>query len=151
MKRKIVGVFVCMLFVTSIIPISLASENNEKNNLNESEPEFEVGLAPGVFSSIPLNILPFGELQISIRNIGDATAHNIKLINLSADGNILFNSRIIEWKKDIEPDHKLREGITGMFMGFGRFNISMTVTCDEGVIGTGRSSGFILGFIMFIP
>ena len=145
MKRKIVGILVCALIITTIIPISLASENNGKNNLNESEPEFEVGLAPGVFTSIPLNILPFGELRISIRNIGDATAHNVKLINLSADGNILFNSRIIEWNRDIEPGKKILGYFNGMFMGFGRFNMTMTITCDEGVIGTGRSSGFILG------
>jgi len=151
MKRKIIGVFVCMLLLMQIIPISVGVTNDAENNLDESEPEFEVGLAPGVFSSIPLNIFPFGDLQISIRNIGDATAHNVKLINLSADGNLLFNSRIIEWNKDIEPDHKLRESITGMFMGFGRFNMTMTITCDEGVIGTGRSSGFIIGILMFIP
>lgn len=151
MKRKIVGVFVCMLLLMQIIPISVGVTNDAENNLDESEPEFEVGLVPGVFSSIPYFIFPFDGLQISVKNIGDATAHNVKLLNLSADENVLFNSRIIEWNKDIEPGQKIQRYLTVMFMGFGRFNMTMTVTCDEGVIVTGRSSGFILGILMFIP
>jgi len=40
---------------------------------------------------------------------------------------------------------------SGMLIGFGRFTATMTVTCDEGVIGTGSGNGFILGFIIIVP
>jgi hypothetical protein len=38
MKRKIISFLVCVLVLTIIIPMSLASENIEKNKLNESGP-----------------------------------------------------------------------------------------------------------------
>jgi hypothetical protein len=153
MKRKIVGFLVCTLFLMQIIPISMGVANDVENTLNVSEPEFEVGLYPGVYSGVFNNFLPlpFGSLRISVKNIGDETAHNVTLINLSIDENVLYNSRVTEWKKDIEPGQTIKQNPSGMFVGFGRFNATMTVTCDEGVIGTGSSSGFIFGIVIFVP
>lgn len=151
MKRKIVGVFVFTLFLMQIIPISMGVTNDSENNLNESEPEFEVGLYTGIYSGFPFDFMPVSNLEISVKNIGDATAHNIKLINFSIDGNMLYNNRVTEWEKDVEPGHTFFGMPSGMLIGFGRFTASMTVTCDEGVIGAGSGNGFILGFIIIVP
>jgi hypothetical protein len=38
-----------------------------------------------------------------------------------------------------------------MFIGFERFTATMTVTCDEGISGTGSGNVFIFGPLIFVP
>ena len=89
--------------------------------------------------------------DFTVKNVGDATAHNVTLIDLIIDGKVLYNNRITEWGKYIEPGETIHDSPDSTFIGFGIFTATMTVTCDEGVNGTGSGNGFILGPIIFIP
>ena len=128
-----------------IIGMSLPTITAE-NTFEESGPELEVGL----YTSIGNGLASQG-LCISVKNTGDSTAHNVTLIDLSIDGYVLYNNRVTEWGRDVEPGHTLIDYPESMFFGFGIFTATMTVTCDEGVNGTGSGNGFILGPILFVP
>lgn len=138
-----INFFICIvicgiIILAAITPISAIN--------NSSGPELEVGL----YTSISFSFNYEG-LQIYVKNIGDETAHNIKLINLSIDGHVLYNNRVTEWDRDIEPGHTLIDSPHTMFIGIGVFTATMTVTCDENIISTGSGNGFILGMFIFVP
>ena len=138
---KLAVVTISFLIIGMSLPIISA-----ENTGDESGPELEVGL----YTSIGFGF-NYGGLEISVKNIGDATAHNVTLIDLSIDGNVLYNNRVTEWGRDVEPGHMLIASPWSMFFGFGIFTATMTVTCDEGVNDTGSGNGFILGPLIFVP
>ena len=90
-------------------------------------------------------------LEIAVKNVGDSTAHNVTLTDLIIDGNVIYNNRITEWGRDIEPGSTLIDNPRSLFFGFGVFKATMNVTCDEGVTGTGTGNGVMLGFLIFVP
>ena len=141
MVKKINFLIIAFVIIGLSFPLATA-ENTSKN----SGPEFEVGLYPSIGFG-----LSFHGFEISVKNIGDSTAHNVTLINLSIDGNVLYNNRVTKWERDIEPGTTLLGSPNSLFIGMGRFTATMTITCDEGIIGTGSGNGFIFGPFIIVP
>jgi len=139
MMKKIIFLIIAFVIIGLSFPL-IAAENSSKN----SDPEFEVGLETSIGYG-------FHALSIAVKNIGDSTAHNITIINLSIDGNVLYNNRVTECGWDIEPGTTAFGYPNTMFFGFGRFTATATVTCDEGITGTGSGNGFIFGPFVFVP
>ena len=139
--RKIT--FLIAICITTSLSLPLVTAENTANNTG---PEFEVGL----YTSIGFG-LSFHGFEISVKNIGDSTAHNVTLIDLSIDGNVLYNNRVSKWERDIEPGTTLLGCPHNLFIGMGRFTATMTVICDEGIIGTGSGNGFIFGPFIIVP
>ena len=139
--RKIIFLIATCIITSLSLPLITAG-----NTVYNTGPEFEVGLYPGM--GFGLN---FHSFEISVKNIGDSTAHNVTLINLSIDGNVLYNNRVTKWERDIEPGTTLLGSPNSLFIGMGRFTATMTVTCDEGIIGTGSGNGFIFGPFIIVP
>jgi hypothetical protein len=86
-----------------------------------------------------------------VENIGDAPAHNVKITDTAVEGNILYNNRVVNIADIIEPDHGKNCDSNSLFIGFGLFSITVTVTCDEGVFTSSETNGFIIGPFTFIP
>ncbi|MCJ7570433.1 MAG: hypothetical protein MUO82_00930 [Candidatus Thermoplasmatota archaeon] len=141
MWKKIIFLMIAFVIIGLSFPL-IAAEKSSKN----SSPEFEVGLESYIGFG-----LSYHGLSISVKNIGDSTAHNVTLINLSIDGNVLYNNRVTTGWMDVEPGTTAFIYPNSMFFGFGRFTATMTVTCDEGITGTGSGNGFIFGPFVFVP
>jgi hypothetical protein len=141
---KLAVITISLLIIGMSLPIISA-----ENTFEESSPEFKIGLETTI--SLGWN---YGGVQIYVKNIGDATAHNVTLTDFQIDGLVLYNNRGASWFRD-EYDIELGDTIHGYpetcILGFGRFTATMTVTCDEGVNGTGSGNGFILGPLIFVP
>jgi hypothetical protein len=113
------------------------------NSFNESGPELETYILSG-FSLI--------FTKIHVENIGDETAHNVRISEVTIDGNVIFNFQESKlWSVDIEPGAIVILDPNNMIFGFGKFTISMTVICDEGASSTSTVTGLIFGPIVFIP
>jgi hypothetical protein len=136
MKKIIIVSIVCLMFWQGL-PILIA-----EHTMKESGPEFEVGLWTCISVEGP---------EIYVKNIGDATAHNVTLTDLAINGFVVYNNRITHWRRDVEPGHALLDYPNSLFIGFGIFSASITVTCDEGVTGTGSGNGIIIGPLIFVP
>lgn len=141
MIKKIVIVAIVAMLSMLISPMIPANTNEDNPN-----PEFEVGLYPSIG-----NGFSFEGLDIAVKNIGDSTAHNVTLVDLSIDGRVLYNNRETKWFRDVEPGDTLIASPESFFLGLGTFTATMTVTCDECVNGTGSGNGIILGFLIFVP
>jgi hypothetical protein len=137
MIRKIIIISIVCLMFWQGLPILVAP-----HTMKESGPEFEVGLATSISAHGP---------EISVKNIGDATAHNVTLIDLAIDGFVVYNNRVYNWRRDVKPGYTLFDYPNSLFIGFGIFTASITVTCDEGVTGNGSGNGIIVGPIIFVP
>ena len=141
---KLAVVTISLLIIGMFLPIISA-----ENTGGESSPEFKIGLETTI--SLGWN---YGGVQIYVKNIGDATAHNVTLTDFQIDGLVLYNNRGASWFRDeydIEPGDTIHGYPETCILGFGRFTATMTVTCDEGVNGTGSGNGFILGPLIFVP
>lgn len=132
--------FLIITFVIISLSLPLITAENTSNNFS---PELETHILSG-FS--------FLLIEINVENIGDATAHNVKLTDVVIDGNVILNfqeSKI--WSVDLEPGEWTFLDPNSMTIGFGKFTISMTVTCDEGASSTSSVTGVIFGPLIFIP
>lgn len=140
-SKKLAVVTICLLIIGMSLPIITA-----ENTGGESGPELEVGLYPCIGNGLS----GYG-LEVAVKNIGDTTAHNVTLTDLSIDGMVLYNNRETEWNRDVEPGVTLLGYPESLFLGFGTFTATMTVTCDEGVNATGTGNGLIFGPLIFVP
>ena len=86
-----------------------------------------------------------------VKNIGDETAYNVELTDITVDGDILYNNREMKIADELEPSDSDISSANSWFVGFGVFSIVLTVTCDEGVFYSDETNGFIIGPFMFIP
>ena len=139
--RKIAFLIVTCIITSLSLPLIAA-----ESTAHSTGPEFEVGLYPGIGFG-----LGFHAFEITVKNIGDSTAHNVTLTDLKIEGNVIYNNRITHWYRDVDPGVTLLSAPNSLFLGMGRFTATMTVTCDEGVTGTGSGNGFILGLFVLIP
>ena len=137
MMKKTAIMAIILLMCGQVLPFCIA-----ENSVNEPGPEFEVGLATCISIHGP---------EISVKNIGDAIAHNVKLIDLTIQGFVVYNNRVTSFRDEVEPGHTAFSYPNSLFVGFGIFRATMTVTCDEGVTGTGSGNGIIFGPLIFVP
>ena len=125
------------------------------------ETDSYTGETPTPFATVAMNSEPILKIEInpkinvlsiyySVLNIGDATAHNVTYSNISFEGNVLYNSRTSILTRKLDPDNSVYAG-TDLFIGFGRFTATISVTCDEGVSDTTSVNGIVLGPLYFIP
>ena len=140
MKKKIIGIIICMLLIIISIPISMAIPEQDSLNVS-SVPNLEVRIMSGV------EIL---SIAFTVENIGDTTVHDVKLIDMAVEGNVLYNSRIWLVSSELEPSQKAHYA-TDMILGFGKFTVTLTVTSEEGDSISTSANGFIFGLIYIIP
>ncbi len=145
MKKKLVGIFVCMLLVVTVLPVS-GTATVEKSSipasaLNNQEPVLEAEILShfGIFI-----------IGVHVENIGSQSAHNVTITDTSIEGNVIYNNRELLVDDEIEPGGFGFGGI-GIFMGFRKFTVTVTVTCDEGVSDTASANGFAFAIWCFIP
>jgi hypothetical protein len=86
-----------------------------------------------------------------VKNIGDETAHNVELTDITVYGDILYNNRDMKIADEIEPSNWDISSVNSWFVGFGVFSMIITITCDEGVFYSDETNGFIIGPFMLIP
>jgi len=83
---KLAVATISLLIIGMSLPIITA-----ENTGGESGPELQVKLKPAFG-----NCFVYDVFKISVKNVGDATAHNVTLIDLIIDGKVLYNNRITE-------------------------------------------------------
>ena len=143
--KKLIGIFVCMLLISTVLPVSgtatLEKSSIPVSSLNSQEPvlEAEIQSHTGIFA-----------ILIHVENIGNQTAHNVTISDTSFEGNVIYNHRELLVDEEIEPGEYGFVGL-GIFMGFRKFTVTVTVTCDEGVSDTTSANGFALFIWCFIP
>ncbi len=136
--RKIGVLFICCMLSMIFIPTSTSENIN-----NESGPELETHILTGFGTWI---------ITIDVENIGDTTAHNVTLTQVVTSGNLILNfQESTLWSVDLAPGEWTFLDPNSMIIGFGKFTISMTVECDEGVSSTSSVTGLIFGPLFFIP
>jgi len=143
--KKTVGIFVCMLLIGAVIPISCIGYEEKvliaKSTINSQEPLLKVTI---------LQHMGISSIRIHVENLGNQTAHNVTISDSSFEGNIIYNHRDLLIDKEIEPG-KYGYGSTYIFLGFKKFTMTVTVTCDEGISDTTSADGFALFLWCFIP
>ena len=93
----------------------------------------------------------FPSPMMRITNNGDNSAHNVTITDVNINGNILFNNRETIVADILEPYSYKIADVNSWFFGFGLFNITIFVTCDEGVFISDTVNGLIIGSLIFIP
>jgi len=134
MKKGIVCIVVSMMFLLTSLTFSVATHN-------ESGPVLYVGILTGI---------QFPGPSFRVRNIGDESAHNVELIDIAVDGNVLYNNRSVKIADEMEPGDSTIDAVNSCFIGYGVFSMVLTVTCDEGVFYSDKTNGLIIGPFMFI-
>ena len=143
MKKKVI---ISVLLVGGMLLLPIGASESLKN---ESGPEFEIYLGSSIGPSFD-----YESIQIFVKNIGDAPAHNVTLTDFQINGSVVYNNRGAYWfgKNDFLEPGEIMSGFPKTAMiGFGKFTVEMTITCDEEVNATGTGDGVIFGFIVFIP
>ena len=135
MRAKIIGISIGLLLITTLVPLSLAETT-------AAGVELDVKILTG-----PHVITP----SLRVKNVGDETAHNVKVTDTVVVGDVLYNNREMKISDSLAPDeHEITALNTGL-IGFGVFSITVNVTCDEGVFSSGVTNGFIIGPFLLIP
>ncbi len=122
------------MFLLTSLTFSVATHN-------ESGPVLEVRILTG---------FQFPNPSFRVDNIGDETAHNIKLTDITVNGSILYNNREMKIADEMEPSDWDISSANSWFIGYGVFSMVLTVTCDEGVFYSDKTNGLIIGPFMFI-
>jgi hypothetical protein len=139
MRRGILFIISMMLLLSAFSFSTAVSEQT-------TGPELKVGL---------WTCIGFGfsehTMEIAVENIGDSTAHNVVLTDLTINGMVIYNNRETEWGRDVSPGTTMLACPNSMFLGVGPFEATMTVTCDEGVQATGTGNGIMIGPLIFVP
>ena len=135
MKKTMVCIIVSMMLLLTSLTFSVATHN-------EGGPVLEVEILSGPHFPAP---------AFRVRNIGDESAHNVELTDITVDGSILYNNRDMEIADEFEPGDWTYYAPNSWFVGFGIFSMVVTITCDEGTFSSDETNGFIIGALMFIP
>ena len=126
---------VCIVIILLIIPSISAVHNN-------SGPQIEVRILTGPIFPSP---------TMKITNFGDESAHNVRVIDTEVNGNILYNNREMLIADVLDPDSYKIASVNSWFFGFGLFNITVYVSCDEGDFMSDTTNGIIIGSLILIP
>ena len=130
------------------------------NNIVETESyngETHAPFATAAMNSEPIlkanieSLFGLFALFFSVENIGDATAHNVEWSTISFEGQVLYNNRTFTIEEELNPGERTYWGSNSLFLGFGTFVVTITVTCDEGVSDTASANGVAFGPFCYIP
>jgi len=136
MKKTVIVAFV---LVSSILLVPMTNSVQAIQSGPELESHIRNGFRVATF-------------EILVKNIGDETAHNVRITDATVTGNIFFNFQESNLpSKDIEPGYTIDLDTRSLVIGFGNFTLSITVTCDEGASSTSSVVGLIMGPFMIIP
>ena len=136
MKKFFVISLVLLMCLCLIPGISAEKSNNEGV-------ELETSIMTGV------NVWFFG---IYVDNVGEEVAHNVRLTDVTVDGNVIFNfQESKQYERDINPGAMTLLDPNSGVIGYGKFDLSMTITCDEGCTLTSSVEGFMFGPFYIIP
>jgi len=145
MKKKLIGIFVCMLLIGTILPVSgtltIEKSSIPTSSLNNQEPVLEAE----ILSHVGIFII-----GVHVENIGNQPAHNVTISDTSFEGTVIYNHRELLVDEELEPG-EYGFGSIGIFLGLRKFTVTVTVTCDEGVSDTTSANGFALAIWCFIP
>jgi len=137
MKKPITPLGVIIIFLLMLIPTIYAFEPID------DEPELETYIYSG------FHIFSF---RIHVENTGTATAHNVKITDITTNGSIYYNFQPAKMKEyDVNSGMATALETRSMAFGLGNFSVSMTVSCDEGMSSTSSVIGVIIGPFIFIP
>ena len=142
---KYIVVLICMLLISTVLPVS-STATVEKSSIPASSLDSQ---EPVLEAEIESNFGIFAIL-IRVKNIGNQPAHNVTISDTSFEGNVIYNHRESLVDDEIEPGGIGYGGI-GIFMGFRKFTVTVTVTCDEDVSDSVSANGFALLIWCFIP
>ena len=126
-----VGIIIILGFVPSISAVQ-----------NNSGPDLDVKILPGPIFPTP---------TIKITNRGDDSAHNVKIIDTDVNGKIIYNNRETNVADVIESDSFKITSVNSWFFGFGVFNMTVYVSCDEGMFESDTTNGITIGSLILIP
>lgn len=130
--KKIVAGTICMILVLIAIPTVTADEG----------PQLDILVFAGPSFPSPV---------IKVTNRGDATAHNVRMTDVTITGKVLYNNRECNVANSLEPDSFTLCSPNSWVIGFGLFTMTVTIECDEGVFVSDTVNGFIIGALQLIP
>jgi hypothetical protein len=141
MKKKIVGILICMLLFIPALSISAAAD---------SEAELDIQIYGGF--PIPYLIRSAGGVIV---NIGDTTAYNITY-NLSIIGGLSGNINITyegdyDYLEPVSTSGKALSVMTSNTYGFGPVIINLTASATNAESVTVKAKGFQIGDFTWIP
>jgi hypothetical protein len=147
MKRKtLVGLSIClMLMILSIAPVSstmiIKKTSTPISSLGKQGPILETEIQPyiGVFF-----------IDVNVNNVGDQPAHNVTISDTSFEGFVIYNHRDETIDNVLNPGETSHGGI-GIFFGWGKFTVTLTITYDEGISDIISANGYAFLIWCFIP
>jgi hypothetical protein len=137
MQKKILFLGVSLFFIVAITILTPLST-------------FAISYGPDIDIEI-LRGPHFPSPMMRITNNGDEPAHNVIIKNVEINGNILYNNRESRVADILEPDSYKMADANSWFFGFGLFNITIYVSCDEGMFISDTLNGLIIGSLILIP
>ena len=137
MKKKIIGIFVCMLLLIPVLSMSVVADPGAKLNIQ-------------IFGGLPFF---FGLRNVggAIGNIGDDIAHNVSY-NFTMKGgfNDLIDYSFEDYFGNIPPNGSV--GIaTDAVNGFGLVTITLSATSSNAGNVTKTRKGFQIGYFTWVP
>jgi hypothetical protein len=137
MRRKIIGIFVCMLMTLLVFSFTTIADPG---------PELEIKIVGGL--PLPYFTNYVGGL---IGNIGDAPAYDVSY-NMTIQGGVdgAINKRIAGYTDEISRNNGYAVSIIDTF-GFGPVTIIITASSTNAKNVTGTAKGFQIGGFTWIP
>ena len=145
-KKMIMSCCILLLFVGGSILVSTSSASEDIDKSDSSQvhilgPELELRIDQ-----------TYGWFVVffTVKNIGDTVVHNVRLYSVHFEGQVLYNNRTSGIETEMDPG-EYTYAATDLQFGMGRFVVTITITCDEGVTDTRSANGFAIGPLCIIP
>ena len=151
-KKTLAVIVICLMMLTLLIATTIPMTATANETTNGEEPILKVD-----FNRALINI----QLLFFVKNIGDATAHNVTFTDVNISGDVVYNNRghisiynptpPYNKTNDIEPGERGYGTVDSLVVGLGVFSAIITVTCDEGTFYSDKTYGLIFGpFILIL-
>jgi len=136
MRKTIICAMVAMISI-SLVPMIPAGY------YIDSGPELETHIITGIGTWV---------IKIHVKNTGDSIAHNVSIKEIEIEGHALINfQESMLWSVNLAPGEWTILDPNSLIIGFGKFTISMMVSCDEESSSTSSVTGLVCGPFFFIP
>ena len=137
MKKKIVGILVCMLLVISVFSITAIADP-------------DANLENKIFGGFPL-LFGIKNVGGAIVNTGDAIAHNVSFnFTVTGGSNDSIDYTYAGYWGDLSPNGSL--GIaTDAVQGFGLVTLILSASSSNAGNVTETAKGFQLGYFTWVP